>query len=89
VIVVVVTNDREGDFFAARFMPPTRQMTRGADRVYRIYSLEEDATASYRDINGDLLLEMKTFANAHDAARWVAEDMRQRHVTLAAGGRKQ
>jgi hypothetical protein len=88
VIAVVVTNSAEADALAAALLPSTGRIVREADRTYRFYQCDR-FTCRFTDVDGDVLLEARSFTTVARADAWVAEHARQRHAVMAAAGRAQ
>lgn len=86
-VTVLVTTD--ADRFASVLLPPTNAVERGGGRLYSFYGTGPNPLMRYDDIDGQNVVESRTFETLEDARTWVAEDVRQRQAMLAAEGRTQ
>jgi hypothetical protein len=69
-ITVVSTADGPAD----GILPPTRAVARGAGRVYRFYQTNAGDNYAFNDVDGETLVEcrsFKTFEAAHRSRRHV------------------
>jgi hypothetical protein len=60
---------------ADAFLPPTGAIIKGAGRVYRLYRTDIGEPYSFEDIDGETLIECKTFDDEPTARRWVADNI--------------